>query len=350
MNFRNRRALATAGGVTIIAALVLPGLAGIVWTALRWQFGYDGEAFFHAARVGQSAGWGHIYDASQQLDLAAGRWFVSPPLVAFMAWPFAAAGPAAGALWLLVSVAAVIATLCLLRPGWSLAVVCVPLVWSLWLGQVAAFALLGLALALRWKQRPIWAGVALAVAFQIKPNLMLLLPLVLLGARQWRLLMAFAATSAAFAAAYLLILGPHFPGAYLHLLSSVSPNLPALAVLAIAAAAVLVGRRGREPIGQGVMLTLLSAAYIHPQDLALVAIPLASGPRTWTRAILGAAWAATCWALDPLDAALPTLLVAGAVEAVAMALFLSGLGDVGRSAAARRERDFEGAGISRPAR
>lgn len=66
---------------------------------------------------------------------------------------------------------------------------CMPAFFALLSGQDAVFLLLWIALAVRWEGRgsPFWAGIALSLC-AIKFHLFMLLPLLLVGQRRWRML------------------------------------------------------------------------------------------------------------------------------------------------------------------
>ena len=94
-----------------------------------------------------------------------------------------------------------------------------PLLRTLQLGQYSAitFAAVTAALLALWRGQEIGAGLALLGA-TLKPHLIVLLPLGLLGERRWRAIGAGAAGLLVLAALSTLVLGPQWPGAYLHLL------------------------------------------------------------------------------------------------------------------------------------
>ena len=94
-----------------------------------------------------------------------------------------------------------------------------PLLRTLQLGQYSAitFAAVTAALLALWRGQEIGAGLALLGA-TLKPHLIVLLPLGLLAERRWRAIGAGAAGLLVLAALSTLVLGPQWPGAYLHLL------------------------------------------------------------------------------------------------------------------------------------
>ncbi len=204
---------------------------------------------------------------------------MSPPFVAWLAWPIAWADPhVALFFWTLVSTLSIAASGWLLRERWpALLIAAVPFWYGLVLGQVGGLALLLVVLCLQLIQtRPQVAGLALAVAFQVKPNLVLIIPLFLLLSRAWPALATFAAASLAFLALYVLMLGLGFPSRYLSLLHSVSPEALANPLAPLVLPALIVAWRKRDvrwAVGAGVLFSLTVLSYQHPQDQAMLVVP-----------------------------------------------------------------------------
>lgn len=187
-NSRTRAALATlACGVLAfaagwaLAALFLPHQYpdfGVFWTAGRHAFDprlYDG-AYLTAAQSWWPGMTPHP--------------FVYPPTFLMLAWPFGQLPFAvADYLWGGLSCAAlVLAARQIVRPAWAALILplCVPVIMAAAYGQSIFFAgaavVAGLVLI---ERRPWLAGVLIAVAVCLKPQVTILAPLALLGA-SWR--------------------------------------------------------------------------------------------------------------------------------------------------------------------
>jgi hypothetical protein len=152
----------------------------------------------------------HITAAQAWFPGPGPRPFVYPPTFLLLAYPFGflPAIPAYLA-WAALSCAAfVLAAQQIVRPAWAtlLLPLCLPVMMALGYGQSVLFA--GAALiagAAQLERRPQLAGTLIAVAACIKPQLMILSPLLLIG--RWPALRAAIATGALLAAAS-LVFGP----------------------------------------------------------------------------------------------------------------------------------------------
>ena len=265
------------------------------------------------ARIGLEHGWGHIYSVGLQHDLFAqlrphavfndGERFVSPPPFAWLVLPLSVFG-AAGATfaWLALSLAALVAAWWLAAPGklparvlWLLgAVAWYPLLYGLSLAQpdLVILALAAIAWRLADANRPYLAGAVLGLSV-IKPQLLLLLPVVLLFAGRWRIVAAWAGTALVLAAASLVAIGQQGFNDYLNLLSEaqhVTNNryftlafvlgpgaLSYIAQGAIAAAAVVgayMNRRSSHArvFALGIVATALGTTYWHLQDFTILVL------------------------------------------------------------------------------
>lgn len=193
--------------------------------------GDDFRFYYSMARVGLTYGWSHIYDLSLQcapigpisetqahcpgLLLPPMAWLFTP----FTALPYTSAYP----LWMALlglCYAAIIALLwsCFPEPKGvyvAAAFTAYPLAYGLFLGQTAIIALLGVVLAwwLLCAQRPNLAGVALVLSLA-KPQIVILVPIALAVAGQWRTVVVFAGLSSAIGLASLATLGMHGLTAY----------------------------------------------------------------------------------------------------------------------------------------
>lgn len=294
--------------------------------------GGDLLAFLQAAKLAATRGWNQIY-----LAQGAHPYFFSPPLVAWLAWPLTHFGGRVGALpapfveWTLMTVAALIAAWHLGAPGgraaralWLLALFgSYPVAFALGEGQVIPLALFGLTVC--WcllDERPWLAGVALALALQLKPTVAGLAVPALLLAGGWRPVASWAVVTAACLVAYALVVGPAWPLQLLALTHAAlaEPENGALAIgvvatvvawIVTAAAVLLVAwRRDRElALAIGLPASLLVSPYIHSHDLMVGFIPF------WVIQRRAGGWkAAAC--------ALPALVLGGAGRWEAIATWM----------------------------
>ena len=265
------------------------------------------------ARIGLEHGWSHIYSLPLQHDLFAqlrphavfndGERFVSPPPFAWLVLPISAAGPAGATLaWLAISLAALAAAWWIAAPGamplralWLLgALAWYPLLYSLSLAQPALVivALSAIAWRLAEAGRPYAAGVVLGLSV-IKPQLVLLLPLVLLFAGRWKIVAAWAATATVLAAVSLVVIGGQGLSDYLTLLDEarhvtnnryftlafvLGPGPLSYAaqqvVIALAIVAAYASRRAGNArlFALGIVATTAGATYWHLQDFAVLVL------------------------------------------------------------------------------
>jgi hypothetical protein len=306
------------------------------------------------ARIGLEHGWSHIYSLALQHELFAqlrphavfndDEWFVSPPPFAWLVLPLSAFG-AAGAVyaWLVSSLLALGAAWWIAAPGewprrglWLLAALAwYPLLYGLRLAQPDLLILLLVAAA--WKlaedERPYLAGAILGLAV-IKPQLTLLLPVVLLAAGRWRIALGWAVTAGLLAAASAAVLGGQGLTDYLGLLNearhvtnnryftlafafgpdTLSYLAQAVVVIAAVAGAYLNRRSSHARVfALGLVATSLGATYWHLQDFTILVLAawlfwresLPGWQRWW---LLGVALTAEfAWPLTPL----PVLLTVG---------------------------------------
>jgi Glycosyltransferase family 87 len=284
----------------------------------------DFTLVFIAVRIGFEHGWSNIYSLALQHQLFTqlrpgvffndGQRYIAPPPLAWLTVPLTPFG-AAGAFyaWTLLSLIALVAAWWIAAPGtglqrwlWLLgAVAWYPVLYGLAFGQPALVVLLTVAAA--WKLldsgRPILAGVVLGVGMSLKPQLVLVLPLVLLAAGHWRSVAAWAVSIGILAAASLLTLGAGGLSDYRSLLAEaqtlvnnrfftpayvLGPGVPSYvaeaAVLIVAAIAAYAqrGARSDRVFALGVVASALGATYWHLQDFTV---------------LLGAAW--LFWRTDP---------------------------------------------------
>jgi hypothetical protein len=298
-------------------------------------------------RIAFEHGWSQVYSLPLQHDLFAqlrphadfndGERFVSPPPYAWLVLPLTLAGPVAAVYaWLAVSLAALVAAWRLAAPGsgasravWLLAAVAwYPVLYSLSLAQpdLAVALIVVIAWRLADGRRDHLAGAVLGLGV-IKPQLTLLLPVVLLCAGRWRIAATWAASAAVLAALSLAVVGGQGLGDYLSLLNEAqrvtnnryftyafllgpgAASYAAQVAIAAAAAVIAYNTRGASTarvFALGVIATALGATYWHLQDFAML-VPAAwlffrEPARAWQRAlVVGVAIAGEfAWPLTPL--------------------------------------------------
>jgi hypothetical protein len=301
-----------------------------IWVRDLWlgRSGGDFAGYYLAALVGRAHGWAGIYDMSlyppnYQAYLGSPV-FGNLPLAPWAALPFTFLPfHVADVLWSLLLAAGFVWTwAAATRPpapppapppalratspstwgrlglGWErvllllAALAAYPVLFAIHLGQLVL--VVAALLVLQWKLlragHPLLAGIAVGLAF-IKPQDVVLLPLVLLLSGRWKAAAACAATVAVMAAAVLAALGPdglhglrttmdaalaaqfstrHTLGAHL---PGWLPQLPARAVIALVALAPAIAggaRRYERALMAGVLGSLLVTPYLNAEDLTLL--------------------------------------------------------------------------------
>ena len=306
-------------------------------------------------RIALEHGWSHIYSLPLQHDLFAqlrphadfndGERFVSPPPFAWLVLPFTVLGPVGAVYaWLGTSLAALAAAWWLAAPGtwpsrglWLLAALAwYPVLYGLSLAQPELVVVLIVAAAWRLAeaQRPYLAGVVLGLSV-IKPQLTLLLPLVLLCAGRWKVALSWAVTAGVLALASLALIGSQGLSDYTTLLGEaqhVSNNryftlayvlgpdtLSYVAEGVMVMVAVIAGYLNRTAsharlFALGLVATTLGATYWHLQDFTILVLAAwlywRDDPSAWQRwwLLVIAVTAEFAWPLTPLP-----LLIAVAV-------------------------------------
>ena len=265
------------------------------------------------ARIGLEHGWSQIYSLPLQHDLFHqlrphavfndGERFVSPPPFAWLLVPLGVFGPGVATFaWLAISLAALAGAWRLAAPGdgwtrglWLLgALAWYPLLYSLSLAQpaLAIIALAAIAWRLAEMGKPYSAGVVLGLSV-IKPQLLLLLPLVLLFAGRWRIVAAWAATATVFAVVSLAVIGGQGLSDYLVLLDEAQhvvnnryftlafilgpgplSHIAQGVVVAIAIVAAYANRHAGHTrlFALGIVATALGATYWHLQDFTVLVL------------------------------------------------------------------------------
>jgi alpha-1,2-mannosyltransferase len=248
----------------------------------------DFRLYYMAAQLGLGYGWSHLYDPGLQIELL-GRMhlyfqpYLNPPVMAWLVLPLSFLPfLAAHVIWTLILFAALAGAWWLLKPEgetprilWLLGFLALfPAAFSIGIGQPQALVLLALALAVRLRERGHegWAGAVLAAVW-LKPQLAFLLPVALVGARQWRMLFGLAIAGGVVGAAQLVALGPSGVEQYLRVLQVASgwDLQRRLSLAGLVPGSVFLVLRVAV-----VGLLLVASAGDRKRDHALVAAPLAS--------------------------------------------------------------------------
>lgn len=319
----------------------------------------DLHNYVAAALVGFHHGWSRIYDLGLQqtewTTYTAGmgqlpfiyRAFASPPVVAWIALPFAAVPlPVAYVVWTGLIVASLVITwrvcargsLALRLTQLGLALVVAPIAWELQLGSVTAFVMVAAvaSLPLLRERRDVAAGVVL-VAILLKPNIAFLVPLVPLVTGHRRAFVVCAVASVVLVLMMWLSLGSQGTAQflavlkredalrfnwYLSLAQVTGPGTPQLIASALVAAggvAAMIRRRIELEacLAAALLASVCAAPYIHAQDFALL---LPAGWLAWRAEPSALRWATL--ALVPagvlvfLSGSLPLLIVSLALLAI----------------------------------
>ena len=216
-------------GLCVVAAVLNVALGDLPGTAIGTTFLPDWFAHWTGGRMLLDGHASDLYDPAVQQalqDSVTGglpvlAWFVSPPVAGLVYVPFAALPyVASGVVWAAVTIALLVASAALLRPllptytdqQWRLALLCVaasqPVLELVGGGQDSALLLLVWVAGLRLlhAHRDLAAGAVLALGL-VKPQLFVLVPLVLLVQRRWSALGAWVATTLALVGASLAVGG-----------------------------------------------------------------------------------------------------------------------------------------------
>ncbi len=214
-----------------LAALVLNVVLG-AWprTFIGTTFLPDYLAHWTGGRMLLDGDVAQLYDPAaqhaRQTPVTGGApelaWFVAPPMAALVFAPFAALPfGLSGAVWTVVSIGLLLASMVLLRPmvprlgdrSWRLVTVALaatqPVLELVGAGQDSALSLFvwvsGMRLLSTGRDR--WAGAVFALGL-VKPQLFVLVPIVLLAQRRLSALAAWLATAAAIGLVSLTVVGP----------------------------------------------------------------------------------------------------------------------------------------------
>ena len=302
---------------------------------------------YMAARIGLEHGWSHIYSLPLQHQVFtelrprapwhSGGWFLATPPYAWLLAPMVPLGAAAAVTtWIAVALISLGAAWWLAAPGagptrwlWLLgALAWYPALYALSLVQPDFLVLLLVAAA--WKLsaggRPYFAGAVLGLT-AIKPQLVLLLPVVLLTSGRWRVVATWLAVAGMLGLLSLISLGSGGLAEYRSILSLAQeiPNnryfTPAYvlgpgvagyvfsgAAIAVAAVAGYLNRHATDSrvFALGLVATTIGATYWHLQDFSILVLAAwlfwRDEPPAWQRAwllvvVVGAEFA---WGLTPL--------------------------------------------------
>ena len=302
-----------------LAAALEDGLLVRSLLTQPWVAAIDYKLYRAAAVIGAQQGWNRIYDRRLQFSAIAPLWplagwpawwhapdrfwtpFVNPPPVAWLAAPLnAIPAPAAAAVWMsLLGAAMVAATLLIAPPDWLSRLRYGSLLLFGWIAVLAAVSgnvvvLVGLGVVVAWRLleagHDAIAGIVLGAA-SLKPQVMLLVPLLLLACGRRRAFLAWAATAALLALASVLSVGAHgvqdylqlarfvstFPGERGLSLAGATPVAAGSAVIAAAAVALVGGAAWRlrsrgpaVPVALGLVGSLLLSPYLNTEDFVLL--------------------------------------------------------------------------------
>jgi hypothetical protein len=288
-----------------------------------------------AARIGLMHGWSHIYDFDLQKAASAGigpidsvHLFVNPPPTAWLGAPLAGLSISTGYLiWTLINLAAFVAACWLLWPGPRLARITVLLVslalwpvhYQFWLGQWVAASLALLALSWWLLEHDHWvpAGVVLALPFFLKPQDVLLVPVVLLVSGRWKPVAVGALTGAVLAALSAASLGSAGSSNWLHDIALVRTDPQSATMtysfvfkqaslatgvevaLGLAAIGLAWYRRERLDLvfALGIVGTTASASHLHEDDIAMLVLA------AWIVLRARPSWTQRVWLLAGIAAA-----------------------------------------------
>ena len=329
--------MARLGRVALITALADFSLFNgyQVWHAFPQKLAEtDFRIWYSAASVGVHSGWSHLYDLTYQRSALEGvapgsrfEVFGNPPIAAWIIAPFTLMSyQAALALWSALIVLIVVA----LSQAFSPAGRAPRLAYALSaIGFLPTFVMLeaaplspvvvgavGLCALLLFRRKDMAAGAVLSL-IMVKPNIALLIPLMLLVAGWWRVFVAWLVTSGALAFVSLATLGPSgvldfvsvnltlFEETY-HLNYSLEVILGSRIAWAVAVVVILTlgliaswlsrGGGPEIPIVAGIVSTLLINHHLTPADFTMllpaVWLLLRTRPDLTARFLSGALWAA----------------------------------------------------------
>jgi len=220
----------------VLAAATVAAAWGALYSLIRWVVAYvtvpvhdDVRYDYVAAQAGLRYGWSKIYNLdilgrlsagfpAPQNTIHPGGTFINPPLLAWLWAPLVAfTEPVAYLIWTIVSLLALVWAWYIAAPYLGLGRVAMllagialwPVMEAFYFGQptMLVLALVATGWWLMRRDRMIWAGVALALATTLKPQVVLMVPVCLLAAGRWRPLVSYALAGGVVAALSALSLG-----------------------------------------------------------------------------------------------------------------------------------------------
>jgi hypothetical protein len=344
---------AVAGLWTGILLVAFDLYAAAVEFIPQYRFRNDFRLIYGAALAAWTNGYGHLYDLTAQKtateSLGSGIYwqpYLNPPPLAWLATPFLAFPFEIALLaWSVLLLLAAWIAWRLAAPGarltrlahLALFVGVFPTAFGLMVGQPVA--LVAAVVAVSWwlaeHKRPVPAGVVLSLIV-LKPQLALLVPLCLLVAARWRILLAWLGSSAVIGVVALVMLGGDGLQRYRDVLSLASQWAPtrtfavagplglgaqlyAVEVVVIVIAAVAAWQHRRGDVGRlyvtGLVASLLFTPYVGFQDFAILIVAswllIRSGVTSLQVALMVVGYALLELAL--IVQAVPILIVEGAL-------------------------------------
>jgi hypothetical protein len=384
MNFWARRPPLWLAAATVAAAWVAAyGLVSWAVVTVQHPIHKDFRIFYVAAEAGLRYGWPSAYDVPTLRALSSSfpagetiidsaRTYANPPLLAWLITPLTLLPlPIAYVVWSAISLACLIWSWRITAPdaGFAKAALLLgglamwPVIDALYYAQpsLLIIALVAAAWWLSARDRSVAAGVALALATALKPQVVLLVPFALLAAGRMRVFISWGATSALLGILFAIALGPggvikwwHVlayvqsdPGHYYFTMAYVLGSGPLVYVTQglLAVLALLIARLRRNQLemvfAAGLVGSLASSFHLHESDyaqLVLVAwLVLRTSPSRWHKGWLVASIAGM--QAITLARPLPQLLLdATWLVAVAVSSFA---GSGGSILATRREAESD---------
>ena len=342
MRLTGRHVLAVAFAISVALAFI-----DLEWsTTLRYRVAQpDFFVYYLAAQIGRARGWAAMYDPSiflPAVTAVVGRPlpYLNPPELAWLVLPLSWLPYAlAGWIWTGVLAAAFAIAWSLAAPGprsvrlvhGLVAATLLPVFVGFLFGQVSLIVVA--AVVLCWwlirRGRPWLAGVALA-ALSLKPQVAFLVPLALLAAGYWRVVLGWLAVTVPLALIALLAVGTSvfhqaaqsmaavrgIPGPVQVSLERQLPLPVALIAIALVLGlAITIILRGRGsgpsiPIAVGLVSSTLVSPYVNFYDLSGLALAiwlvLGMSPPRWQQAVTHGMYAplylAPIWPLVTLAA------------------------------------------------
>jgi hypothetical protein len=289
----------------------------------------DVRIYYVAAQAGLRYGWSTIYDmailrslstgyAGGQTNIDSSATYISPPLLAWLFAPLTVfSEPAAYALWAALSLGALLWMWHISAPYGGLAKIALllgalalwPVLDAFYRGQpvIILLALVAVSWSLAERDRHVLAGVALAVATVLKPQVVYLVPVALLVSGRYRIVFGWAVTCVAFAAAFALSLGQSGLQSWLQTFQLVETNgehayftlaylfgfgvltYALLAIQGLAALAIAWKRRDDASVvfAAGLLGSLAVSVHLHLYDYATLVLAawlfLRTAPPLWQR-------------------------------------------------------------------